>query len=351
MLKRLLLLPALVFMAAFLPLTSAWAELRIEIREGVEKAVPVAIVPFAWTGPGAAPPGDVAAIVAADLARSGRFAPIDTADMLQKPSIGRDVDFDDWRILDVDYVVVGRLVPAGTDQYTIQFQVFDVLRGEQLLGYRQPASKNNLRATSHRVADLVYKELTGIEGIFSTRIAYVTATGAAGAQNYRLVVADADGANARILVESPEPIMSPSWSPDGRKLAYVSFESKNSAIYVQTLRSGARQRVSARAGVNSSPAWSPDGRRLAVTLSRVDGNLDVYILDLASQVLTRITTRPSIDTEAIWAADGKNLYFTSDRGGSPQIYRVAADGSGSPARVTFEGSYNARPRLAPMVVS
>ena len=323
------------------------AQLRIEIREGVDKAVPVAVVPFGWDGQGAAPGPDVAEVVAADLARSGRFAPIPTADMLQRPSTGRDVDFDDWRILNVDYLVVGRLLPAADGALTIQFQVFDVLRGEQLLGYRQPATTRNLRAVSHRVADLVYEELTGIPGVFSTRIAYVTVTGEPGQQLYRLVVADADGANARVLVESAEPLMSPAWSPDGRKLAYVSFESRNSAIYVQTLRSGARERVSARPGVNSAPAWSPDGRRLALTLSRQDGNLDVYTLDLATQVLTRLTRRPSIDTEASWSPDGESLYFTSDRGGSPQVYRIAADGSGSPQRITFEGGYNARPRLSP----
>ncbi len=324
----------------------AQSELRIEISEGVDKAVPIAVVPFGWDQADS-PPVDVSKVVADDLQRSGRFAPIPVSDMLQRPSQGADVDFEDWRILGVEVVVIGRLIPAGGDRYTIQFQVFDVLRGQQLLGYRQPARASNMRAMSHRVADLIYEELTGIPGIFSTRIAYVTVAGGLGNELYRLVVADADGENARILVESAEPLMSPAWSPDGRKLAYVSFENKNSEIYVQTLRSGARQRVSARAGVNSSPAWSPDGRKLALTLSKRDGNLDVYTLDLATQVLHRLTTRPSIDTEATWSADGKNIYFTSDRGGAPQIYRVDADGSGGVKRVTFEGKYNARPRLSP----
>ncbi len=333
---------SLVFLLA-LP---AHAELRIEISEGVDKAVPIAVVPFGWDQADG-PPGDVSKVVADDLQRSGRFAPIPVGDMLQRPTQGADVDFGDWRILDVEVVVIGQLVPTGGDRYTIQFQVFDVLRGQQLLGYRQPATAGNLRAMSHRVADMIYEELTGVPGIFSTRIAYVTVAGGLGKEIYRLVVADADGENARILVESAEPLMSPAWSPDGRKLAYVSFENKNSEIYVQTLRSGARQRVSARAGVNSSPSWSPDGRKLALTLSKRDGNLDVYTLDLASQVLKRLTTRPSIDTEANWSADGRQIYFTSDRGGAPQIYRVAADGSGSAKRVTFEGKYNARPRLSP----
>jgi len=336
-----MLVLALVASAGF----DAHAELRIEISQGVEKAVPIAVVPFGWDGQ-AAPPFDVAALVAADLAGSGRFAPLEPQGMLAQPTTGKDLDFDDWRILGVEVVVVGRLIETGPDSYTIQFQLFDVFRGEQLLGYRQPASGSQLRGSSHRVADMIYEELTGVPGIFSTRIAYVTATGKSGAQHFRLVVADADGANARILVESTEPLMSPAWSPDGRKLAYVSFEQQRSEIYVQTLRSGARRRVSSRAGVNGAPAWSPDGRYLALTLSKTDGNLDVYILELASQVLRRLTERPSIDTEPSWSVDGRSIFFTSDRAGGPQIYRVPVTG-GRARRVSFEGKYNARPRLAP----
>jgi TolB protein len=324
----------------------AMAQLRIEISQGVEKAVPVAIVPFGWQGEGAAAPIDVAEIVSADLARTGRFAPINRNDMLEQPTTGRTLDFEDWRILGVEVVVVGRLVESEPDRYTIQFQVFDVFRGEQLLGYRQPSSGARLRPSSHRVADLIYEELTGVPGIFTTRVAYVSVSGQAESKKYRLVVADADGANPKILVDSAEPIMSPAWSPDSRKLAYVSFENKNSEVFVQTLRSGARQKVSARAGVNSAPSWSPDGRYLALTLSRETGNLDVYTLELRSQVLKRLTEQPSIDTEPMWSPDGRHIYFTSDRAGGPQIYRVPADG-GRAERVTFEGSYNARPRLAP----
>lgn len=327
-------------------LSTAAAELRIEIREGVDKAVPVAVVPFGWGGQGPVP-ADVAAVVAADLARSGRFAPLPRDDMLAKPVDGRDVDFDDWRILGTEIVIVGRLLPQGAEEFTIQFQVFDVLRGEQVLGYRQPARLRQLRAASHRVADLIYEELTGIRGVFGTQVAYVTVTGPADARNYQLVVADADGENDRVVAESKSPLMSPAWSPDSRKLAYVSFENERSEIYVQTLRSGARERVSSRAGVNGAPAWSPDGRQLALTLSRDDGNLDIYTLDLGSQVLTRLTRRPSIETEAAWSPDGRYIYFTSDRGGAPQIYRIAAKGGDQPERVTFEGRYNARPRASP----
>ncbi len=325
---------------------TAQAELQIEISRGVEQAVPVAVVPFGWAGGANPPPLDVAAVVASDLARSGRFAPIDRGDMLQRPTQGAEVDFDDWRILDTEALVIGQLSPQGAG-YEIQFQLFDVIRGQQILGYRLPSSADNLRAASHRVADLIYEKLTGIKGVFSTRIAYVTVIRAQAGTRYQLVVADADGANARTVVESAESIMSPAWSPDGRKLAYVSFENRRSEIWVQTLRSGARQRVSARPGVNGAPAWSPDGRRLALALSKPqDGNLDIYTLDIAGQVLTRVTTWPSIETEPAWSADGGELFFTSDYSGAPQIYRVGSDG-GRPQRVTFEGSYNARARLAP----
>ena len=335
----------LFFLTAAL-LADARAELRIEISQGVDKTVPIAVVPFGWDGAGATP-FDVAGLVGADLARSGRFSPLDPGDMLQRPTMGRDVDFDDWRILGIEVVIVGQLVETAPDSFTIQFQMFDVFRGEQMLGYRQPARRDQLRGATHLVADMIYEELTGVAGIFSTRIAYVTVIGReAGTQKYRLIVSDADGENARILVESGEPIMSPAWSPDGRKLAYVSFEKQQSEIYVQTLRSGARQRVSSRAGVNGAPAWSPDGRSLALTLSKQDGNLDIYTLKLDTQVLTRLTQRPSIDTEPSWSADGRFLYFTSDRAGGPQVYRVAATG-GRAERLSFEGAYNARPRLSP----
>jgi TolB protein len=339
------LLPMLglaVLLAGF----TARAELRIEISRGAERPMPVAIVPFGWQGTGAAP-FDVAGLVARDLASTGRFAPLAEAEMPGKPTAAADVDFADWKMVGVEAVVVGRLVQTAPGEYSIQFQLLDVLRGTQLLGYRLPTAAAGLRPSSHRVADMIYEKLTGVPGVFTTRIAYVTATQRGGRPDrYRLIVADADGANEQIMVESGEPIMSPAWSPDGRKLAYVSFENKSAEIYVQTLRSGGRQKVSSRAGVNGAPSWSPDGRLLALTLSRGEGNLDLFTLDLGSQVLTRLTDQRSIETESAWAPDGRAIYFTSDRAGGPQIYRVAS-GGGSVQRVSFEGSYNARPRLSP----
>lgn len=337
---------AAAFIALLLISAGLRAELQIEITAGVDKAVPIAVVPFGWSGTGASPPQDAAAIVAADLARSGRFAPMDRKDMLQRPTTGAEVDFSDWKIQGSEVLVIGRVVQAAGDQFQIEFQVFDVLRNEQLLGYRQATSTADFRRNSHRVADLIYEKLTGIRGVFSTRIAYVTATGPADKRIFRLIVTDADGENPRVMVESAQPIMSPSWSPDGRRIAYVSFESRRAEIYVQDLRSGSRKRVSARPGVNGAPAWSPDGRQLAVSLSRQDGNLDIYTLDLESQMLTRLTSGAAIDTEPAWSLDGQQIYYTSDSTGGPQVYRVPALG-GASQRVTFEGKYNARPRMSP----
>jgi len=334
--------------AGYLVFSSADAQLRIEITRGVDRPVPMAIVPFAWDGPvGTQVPFDVRGLVTEDLAQSGRFAPLEDRDMVSRPTLPEDVDFDDWQILDVDVLVIGRVQETGPDQYTVVFQLYDVLRGEHLLGYRLTSTRDQLRITSHRISDMIFETLTGIPGVFSTQIAYVSQEGVGDNSRYRLIVADADGANPQRVADSPDPLMSPSWSPDGRKLAYVSFEGDQSAIYVQTLRTGTRDRVSARAGINGAPVFSPDGRLLALTLSQAEGNPDIYILDLAGQVLTRLTRNVAIDTEPTWAPDGESLYFTSDRSGGPQIYRVATFLGAEVERVTFEGSYNARARVSP----
>ena len=331
----------LLFMAV-----QAEAQLEIEITEYAGKQTPVAVVPFGWEGEGPTAPYDMTAVIAADLRRSGRFAPIAEGDMLQKPTSGLEVDFDDWSILAVEAVVIGKVTQTGANAYSVQFQLFDVFKGEQLVGYRMPASRGTMRRVAHRVADMIYEKLTGIPGVFGTKVAYVTAEGREDDRLYTLVVADADGANEITIMESTDPIMSPAWSPDSRRLAYVSFENNISTIYVQTLRSGNRIKVSSRAGINGAPAFSPDGRKLVLTLGGIDGNLDINILDLASRKVTRLTTNRSIDTEGTWAPNGRTIYFTSDRSGGPQIYRMDVNG-GSPVRVTFEGSYNARPRLSP----
>ena len=317
------------------------AQLRLDITEGVKDAVPVAIVPFAGQPEGG--PNDVADVVAGDLRLSGRFAPLDRADIVERPSRASDVRLQDWRLLKADYLVIGEV---GPDAGTVRFELVNVRTGQQMLAEQLPVSGRTLRAVAHQVSDLVYERLTGIRGVFGTRLAYVAVEGRAPNRNYRLVVSDADGYNPRTIAQSSQPLMSPAWSPDGQNLAYVSFEGGVSAVYVQRLSSGDRRRVSARAGVNGAPAWSPDGSRLALTLSR-DGNLDIYVLELATQALVRITTDEAIDTEAEWSPDGRTIYFTSDRAGNAQIYRVSVDDRSDVQRVTYTNSYNARPRISP----
>ena len=319
------------------------AQLRLDITKGTSDAVPIAVVPFGGQPEGG--PADVASVVGSDLERSGRFAPMPRTDMVTRPVRGDQIRFEDWRLLKSDFLVVGQVQP-GASGLAVRFELFNVATGQQLLAKELPTTEAGLRATAHRISDLVFERLTGVRGAFSTRLAYVEVEGSPPAQRYRLIVSDADGFNPHKVADSPEPLMSPSWSPDGQRLAYVSFEGKASAIYVQDLASGKRSRVSARAGINGAPAWSPDGRTLALTLSR-GGNLDVYTLALASQTLTRVTSDDAIDTEPEWSRDGGSIYFTSDRAGSAQIYRVSPDEGARAERVTFTGSYNARPRVSP----
>jgi TolB protein len=333
--------------AAVAWLAPANAQLNILITKAPPRPVPIAVVPFG--GQGAAPPAfDIAAVVTADLRSSGRFAPLPLTDLVSRPTQPAQVNFQNWRLLKTDYLVIGQLTEDGPDRFTAVFQLFDVLRGEQSLGFRLQAGRADLRATAHKISDMIFEKITGIPGVFSTQIAYVSEERRAdNTKRFRLIVSDADGENARVIADSPQPLMSPAWSPDARRLAYVSFEGQQSAVYVQTLRTGTRERVSARPGVNSAPAFSPDGRLLAITLSHDNGNLDVYTLDLATQQLKQLTTDDAIDTEASWSPDGRTVYFTSDRAGGPQVYRVGAEGGGRPERVSYEGGYNARPRLSP----
>ena len=324
---------------------AAHAQLVIEITKGQANAVPIAVVPFGMEGQGAASM-DFAAVVAGDLARSGRFAPLERRDMTDHPTSGDQIKFQDWKYLKSDYIVVGKAVPEG-DRTVVQFELYNVLNGQRLIGQRLPTTASGQRMTAHRIADLIFQQITGIPGAFATRIAFVSMEGMPPNQRYKLLVSDSDGESQQIIADSAQPLMSPAWSPDGQSLAYVSFESKNAAIYVQTLQSGERRRVSARAGINGAPAWSPDGKKIALTLSRKDGDVDVYTLELASQVLTRMTFDPGIDTEPVWSADAQKIYFTSDRAGGPQIYEVAVDNPNQLRRITYEGSYNARARLSP----
>lgn len=335
---------AALLAATFLT-TPARAELKIDITRGVTDPVPIAVVPFAQAQGGGSL--DVAAVVQRDLEGSGRFTAMRRDAMPARPTRAADVDAARWRALRNDYVVVGREVPREGGEVRLEFELVNALTGQVLLQEYVGVPAAYLRHGAHRIADKIFEKITGTRGAFSTRIAYISVDGQPPRQRFQLMIADADGENARVAMESTQPIMSPSWSPDGQWLAYVSFENRASAIYVQRVRTGEKRQVSARAGINGAPAWSPDGRKLALTLSGSGGNLDIFVLDLGTQELVRVTDDPAIDTEPAWAADGQNIYFTSDRGGGPQVYRVPARAGARAQRVTFGGGYAARPRISP----
>lgn len=319
--------------------SSSQAELTIEITRGVESAVPIAIVPFGWNVGTGKQSAMLTSVIQADLKRSGLFKILADQDMLTRPTEVNKIRFRNWQALGQEYLVIGQVNEAA-GQYQIKFQLLDVYKGEQLFGYRLTVSENELRRTAHHISDLVYEKLTGIKGVFSTRLAYVTTTVISNNKKlYKLLIADADGFNPRTIASSVEPIMSPAWSADGKKIAYVSFENKRSAIYIQTLATGKRTKIAGFRGINGAPAFSPDGTRLALTLSK-DGSPDIYVLNLQNRALLKVTKSFGIDTEPDWSPDGKTILYTSDRGGKPQLYLIPSTG-GRSSRLTFEGDYNA----------
>ncbi len=333
---------SLIFLLLIIP-WQAQADLVIDITGGTESALPIAVVPF---GGGSNAPEDISAIVRNDLETSGRFIPLADRDLIAQPHEKADVNFKDWRLLRSEGLLIGKVAPVDGNYYEVQFQLFDVYKAEQLVGKRYKVPATGLRRLAHQISDLVYEALTGEQGVFSTRLAFVSVTGSSIDKRYALQVADADGENPRVILKSKQPILSPSWSPDGSRLAYVSFENRHPEIFVQEMRTGQRQSVAAFKGINSAPSWSPDGSRLAVSLSKA-GNPEIYVLTLATGKLARITHNPrAIDTEPVWLPSGQELIFTSDRGGRPQIYRVSAEG-GKASRITYEGAYNASPDISP----
>ena len=326
--------------------------LEIVIPEGSDSPTKVAVVPFGGSMLDSDPVSesrvDLAGIVAFDLTRSGQFTLLPVDNMLSSPGAPDQVYFRDWRILDMDYLVIGR---AWRDEQagavTVLYYLFDVNSEREIGSSRFTVPADKLRDVAHRIADEVYEHITGVRGAFSTRLLYVLVENAATpSPTYHLKVADSDGARSRTVFRSSEPMLSPTWSPDARRVAYVSFETGRSTIFVHDLETGRRTQVAAYPGINGAPEFSPDGTKLAMSLSR-DGNAEIYVYDLATGELRRVTRWPSaIDTEASWSADGEALIFTSDRGGKPQIYRIEL-ASSLDERLTFEGDYNARARLLP----
>ena len=334
-----------VLFACLIFVSSARAQLVIEITSGADQLLPIAVVPFGYEGVDALPE-DVAQIIEADLARSGLFQPIPRSNMLSMPSKESDVFYRDWRLLKSDYVVIGTVKKLPNNQYRIGFELLNVLSQKAVQKQSSiDVSSRNFRDAAHYISDKVYELLTGTRGAFSTRILYVTAEGDKRAPLFKLQVADADGHRPQVVVESKEPILSPSWSMDGRKIAYVMFRNRRPNIFIQELATGKRQQIAQFRGLNGAPSWSPDGKKLALVLSK-DNNPEIYTLDIATQKLERMTNHYAIDTEPSWEPDGKGIVFTSDRGGNPQIYRLDVN-SKRVERVTFEGELNTRARMTP----
>lgn len=298
--------------------------------------LPIAIAAFRGE---AQSPQKMAAIVQADLERSGQFRGIDASGAALDETSRPDVAL--WKQKNADSLVTGSVVRLADGRFDVRFRLWDVVRSQDLGGQSYVVAQGDLRLVAHRIADYVYEKLTGERGVFSTRITYVTKSG----PRYSLWVADADGENAQAALSSPEPIISPAWSPSGGQIAYVSFESRKPVVYVHDVATGRRRLIANFRGSNSAPAWSPDGRTLAVTLSR-DGNSQLYTIDASGGEARRLMQSAGIDTEPVYSVDGRSIYFVSDRGGAPQIYKVASSG-GSAERVTFTGNYNISPSLSP----
>lgn len=332
-----------IISAAFISLSfyfasNANAALEIEISGGSAQQVPVAIVPFAQVAN--TNQENISAIISADLRRSGMFRVLETGGVVNRPSDITQIKYSEWASLQAQAMAVGVVEALPGNRLKVTFQLADVLKQAQLTSMQYNIAPNQLRATAHKIADVIYQKLTGETGIFASRIAYINKSSG----RYALRIADADGENPVTMVSSKEPIISPAWSPDGSKIAYVSFEKKKPIIFVQSL-SGQRTMLANFKGNNSAPAWAPDGNKLAIVLT-YGANSQVYTINADGSGLQQVTKSSAIDTEPTWSTDGKWIYFSSDRGGKPQIYKVSSAG-GDPQRVTFEGAYNVSPRFSP----
>ena len=337
----------LLLTAVFLPAGAGAAESldTIIIDEGYDKQTRIAVVPF-QKGPEFAGEAEMADIVAFDLSRSGQFAPLERDNMLSLPGRPEQVLFRDWRVLGMEYVVIGNLQTQSSGDTRVRFWLFDVVNGRQMLAGEVTGTRAQWRDMAHEIADDLFEAITGIRGAFATKILYVLSQNAGSpAARYSLEMADSDGERSRTLVSSDQPIMSPSWAPDGRRVAYVTWQNDRQIIVVLDLTTGQRETYSRFSGINGSPVFSPDGQELAMVLSR-DGDPEIFIMNLATRKLRRITRHRAIDTEPSWSPDGERLIFTSDRGGRPQIYQVEL-ATNFIERLTFVGNYNARARLLP----
>lgn len=340
MLKRVVVLMSFIIAMISMP---AQAELEIVITAGEDNPLPVAVVPFAWGQTGFLNQ-DVAQIVENNLARSGYFRPIARESMLSRPESSAEIYLRDWRMIGAELIVVGKIQRQG-GTYTIAYELFNVSSAKTLGAWTLRGARD-LRDAAHHISDVIYEKLIGLPGVFSTKLLYVTLSQNLSGRNvYHLKIADADGEREQSLAQSTEPILSPAWSPDGKKIAYVSFQSGRSGIYIQDRISGTQEKLTGFKGINGAPDWSPDGKYMALVLSK-DGNPEIYIMDLAQKKLKRMTKHYAIDTEPRWAPDGKSIIFTSNRGGAPQIYRLAVL-TGKVKRITYEGNYNARGELTP----
>lgn len=329
---------------AFLFLLTGYAHAQLTnilISKGVDNPTRIAVVPFSAIGVKLTE--DVPEIVRNDLNFSGQFESIPADKMISYPQAENEIHYRDWKAINAEYLLIGGITQEG-GRYTASYELFDVVQQKRVLARLSVSgSESEQRDIAHRISDKVYETITGIRGIFSTKIIYVEAFQRPA--KYRLMLSDVDGARPRQLFENKQPLLSPVWSPDGRRVAYVSFETDRPAIFVQTISSGQREQVTNFHGLNGAPAWSPDGQKLAMVLSK-DGNPEIYTLDLATRSFTRVTNHFAIDTEPCWSADGTGIFFTSNRGVKPQIYKVTL-ASGVTERVTFDGEYNARGRVSP----
>lgn len=318
-------------------------EKNISVVGGANRAIPIAVVPFGWQG-GTVLPEDMADIIGNDLRNSGMYEPIPRQNMISLPTQASEIIYRDWQALGAQYVLVGSIAPTG-GRLQVQFALFNVASQQQVAAGNVSGTPDQLRDMAHHVADQSFEKLTGIKGAFSTKMLYVTAERfSVNNTRYTLQRSDYDGARGVTLLQSREPILSPRYAPDGRRIAYVSFEQRRPRIFVQHIDTGRREQITNFQGLNGAPAWSPDGNRLAFVLSK-DGNPEIYVMNLGSRQLQRVTNHYAIDTEPFWGKDGQTLYFTSDRAGKPQIYKQNIAG-GEAQRVTFVGNYNANPKLS-----